>query len=67
MRDFNYKEVCWEECYTGGGGELWGGKLLGLVINNIMTQWIKENTRFRVDEEPPELYRSTIDKGTGSN
>ena len=45
MEDFNCKEVCWEELFTGGE-ESRGGILLDLVMNNIMTQWIKENTRF---------------------
>ena len=40
--DFNCKEVCWGEWYTGGGEESWDGILLDLVMNNIMTQWIKE-------------------------
>ena len=31
------------------------GILLDLVMNNIMTQWIKENTRFRGNEEPSRL------------
>ena len=37
MGDFNYREVCWEEWYIGGE-ESWGGILLDLVMNNIMTQ-----------------------------
>ena len=52
--DFNCKEVCWEDWYTGGE-ESWAGILLDLVMNNIMTQWIKENTKFRGNEEPSRL------------
>ena len=46
MRDFNCKEVCWEEWFIRRGEEPWVGILLDLVMNNIMTQWIKENTSF---------------------
>ena len=55
MGDFNCKEVCWEEWYTGGGEESWDDLLLDLVMNNIMTQWMKEKTRFRDNEEPSRL------------
>ena len=37
----------------------WGDLLLNLLMNNMMIQWIKENTRFRGNEEPSRL--------TGSN
>ena len=43
MGDFNCKEVCWEEWYTGGGEESWGGILLDLVMNNIMTVVMKNH------------------------
>jgi len=55
MGDFNCKEVCWEEWSTEGGEESWGGTMLNLVMNNIMTQWIEEKTRFRGSEEPSRL------------
>ena len=32
-----------------------GGVLLDLVRNNIMTHWMKENTRFRSNGEPSRL------------
>ena len=50
MGDFNCKKVCWD-LYTGGGEESWGDILLDFVMNNIMIQWIKENTKFRGNEE----------------
>ena len=62
LADFNCKEVCWEEWYTGGKEESCGGILLDLVMNNIMTQWMTKMTKFRGDKEP-----SIIDKGIGSN
>ena len=52
--DFNCKEVCWEEWYAEGE-ESWGGILLDFVVNTIMIQWIKENTRFRGNEESSRL------------
>ena len=55
MGDFNCKEVCWEEWYTRGGEESCVGILLDLVMNNIMTQYIKYNTGFRGNEEPSRL------------
>ena len=38
--DFNCKEVCLEEWYTGRGKKLWGGIVLDLIINN-MTRGLK--------------------------
>ena len=35
--DFNCKEVCWDEWFTGGE-ESCGSILLDLVMNNILTQ-----------------------------
>ena len=55
MGDFNCKEVCCEEWCTGGGEESWVSILLDLVMNNILTQWIKENTGFRCNEKPSRL------------
>ena len=49
MGDFNCKEVCWKKWHTGRE-ESWDGLLLDLV-----TQGIKENTRFRGNEEPSRL------------
>ena len=60
MGDFNCKEVCWEKWFTEGGEESWGNVLLNLVLNNIMTQWIKENTRFR-GEEPSRLLTEELE------
>ena len=55
MGDFNCKEVCWEEWYTDGGEETWGARLLNLVMENAMTQWVKEKTRYQCNEEPSRL------------
>ena len=55
MGDFNCKEVCWEEWSTEGGKDSWGNTLLNLVMSNMMTQWIGENTRFKGDEEASRL------------
>ena len=42
MGDFNCKEICWIKQYTGGGQKSWDGILMDLVMNDIMTRWIKE-------------------------
>ena len=54
--EFNWKEVCWEEWNTEGGEESWGDTVLNLIMSNIMTQQIDENTRFRGNEELLRLY-----------
>ena len=55
MGDFNCKEVYLEEWHIVGGEKSWVDILLDLVMNSIMTQWIKENTIFRGNEEPSRL------------
>ncbi len=55
MGDFNCKEINWEEWNTRGGEDSWGDKVLKLAMNNIMTQWVEENTRYRGGEEPSRL------------
>ena len=55
MGDFNCKEVSWEEWTANSGEKSWGNFLLDLSIENIMTQWIKENTRYRGGETPSRL------------
>jgi len=55
MGDFNCKEACWEEWNTEGGEESWPHTMLNLVMSEIMTQWIDENTRFRGTEESSRL------------
>ena len=46
MGDFNCKEVLWEDWLTEGGELSWGNRLLQLAMDNILTQWVTENTRF---------------------
>lgn len=55
MGDFNCKEINWEEWNTRGGEDSWEDKVLKLAMNNIMTQWVEENTRYRGGEEPSRL------------
>ncbi len=50
MEDFNCKNVKWEDWSVERKGELWGGKLLRMAMDNLMTQWVDENTKFREDK-----------------
>ena len=53
--DFNCKEVNWETYETGMGENAWGERFLNLMMENMMTQRVKENTRVRGDDEPSQL------------
>ena len=56
MGDFNCNEVLpWENWSTEGSDLSWGNKLLQLAMDNILTQWVKESTRFQGKEEPARL------------
>ena len=55
MGDFNCKEVEWESLETKGDSESWGSVLLELAMDNLMTQWVTEKTRYRGDDEPSRL------------
>ena len=47
MGDFNCKEVSWENWSTDGSDMSWGNKLLQMAMDNILTQWVTESTRFQ--------------------
>lgn len=34
------------------GENIWGSKLLKLVTDNLMTQWVQGETKLRGDDEP---------------
>ena len=55
MGDFNCREVIWEELRVNGSDESWGGELLSMAMENSMTQWVGEHTRFRGEDEPSRL------------
>ncbi|XP_050739068.1 uncharacterized protein LOC127009733 [Eriocheir sinensis] len=55
MGDFNCKKVSWENWSMEGSEASWGNKVLELVIDNVLTQWVEENTRFRGEDEPSRL------------
>ena len=57
MGDFNCKEVCWEEWYTSGSESSWENKLLNLAMDNALTQWISEDTRFNNEGETSRLVQ----------
>ncbi len=56
MEYFNCKEVSWESWSMEESEASWGNMALELVINNFLTQWVKETTRFRENDEPSRLY-----------
>ena len=55
LGDFNSKEVNWEEMEVNGDTGEWGEDLLQLVMVNTMEQWVRENTRYRGEDEPTML------------
>ena len=55
MGNFNCKEVSWEDWSTERGEMSWGNRLLHLAMDNVLTQWVTENTRFGANEEPLRL------------
>ena len=52
---FSCKEVCWEDWTATGSENSWGNTLLMLMMENVMTQWIQDNTRFKGEEVPSRL------------
>ena len=55
LGDFNCKEVDWENYDSGRGDEAWGTRFLNQMMENMMVQRVKENTRLRGDDEPARL------------
>lgn len=49
--DFIRKEIDWEMFESGGGDMAWGERFLRLMMENLMMQRVKENTRYRSDDE----------------
>ena len=52
--DFNCKNVKWES-FEADGDDTVGAKVLKLTTDNLMTQWVKQETRCRGEEEPARL------------
>ncbi len=52
MGDFNCKEVTWETWTTEGSNDSWGSRLLDWAMENTLTQWVENNTRFMGEDEP---------------
>ncbi len=53
--DFNCREVDWEGLDAGTNEGTRGSKLLNLMMENLLTQHIKENTRIRGQDVPSRL------------
>lgn len=54
MGDFNCKKVNCEEFETKKSENSWGAKLLDLAENNL-NQWVREETRYRGNNQPAKL------------
>ena len=54
MGDFNCKGVVWENYEVTDGNE-WGEEMLNMMMDNLMTQWVKETTRCRGEDDPARL------------
>lgn len=52
MKNLDCREVVWEEWVTSGRESSWGYRLLGVMMENAMTQRVTENMRFTGDVEP---------------
>ena len=52
--DFNCKEVLWEDFEVKDGNE-WGKEILKMMMENLMTQWVRLPTRCRGDDTPARL------------
>lgn len=44
LGDFNCGDVKWE-FFEAGEGNAWGGRLLEVMMDNVMMQWISENKK----------------------
>ena len=53
--DFNCKEINWEERTCRGGENSWNNILLSWAVENLLTQWIDCETRFRGSDNPSRL------------
>ena len=53
--DFNCGNIDWENLEAPGNENSWGNRLLQLAMNNLLKQWVSENTRYRGDDEPTRL------------
>ena len=53
--DFNCKEVNWEEKDCQGGEGSWSDRLLSWAIENLLTQWVKCETRYCGRDVPARL------------
>ncbi len=50
--DFNSKEINWGEMEVTGIASTWSEEFLQTMMVNTMDQWVKENTRYRGEDEP---------------
>ncbi len=52
--DFNCGDVHWE-MFEAGDDHTRGSRLMKVTLDNMMIQWVKENTRIRGEDEPSRL------------
>ena len=53
--DFNCKEINWEEETCQGGENSWSDRLLNWATENLLTQWVRGETRFSGRDAPSRL------------
>ena len=53
--DFNCKEINWEEGTYRGGENSWSNKLMKWAEENLLTQWVDCETRYRGSDNPSRL------------
>ena len=52
LEDFNCKSINWVEMEVCSGAGTWSEKLIHLVMENLLKQWVNEHTRCRGTGEP---------------
>ncbi|KAK8747749.1 hypothetical protein OTU49_016574 [Cherax quadricarinatus] len=55
IRNFNHREIDWENLEPHGGPETWRARMLDVVLENLMHQHVKDTTRVRGEDEPARL------------
>lgn len=65
--DFICKEVKWEDYRIMGNDNIWGSKLLKLVADKLLTQWLQLKTRLRGNDKlsRPNFHKKNMELDEG--